>query len=96
MNETFVMKMIHLPPGQKVSSDAFTSHMFPRCGPDSHTNPQVKIGRQTNAKTVPGERNGYFDSKVLSRMHADVWEENGKVCDPYLLASPVLQNTPLI
>jgi hypothetical protein len=28
MNETFVMKMIHLPPGQKVSSDAFTPHLF--------------------------------------------------------------------
>ncbi|KAG8932074.1 hypothetical protein FRC02_001704 [Tulasnella sp. 418] len=39
----------------------------------------VKIGRQTNAKTVPGERNGYFDSKVLSRQHAEVWEEGGKI-----------------
>ena len=39
----------------------------------------VKIGRQTNAKTTPGERNGYFDSKVLSRQHAEVWEEAGKV-----------------
>jgi hypothetical protein len=40
---------------------------------------QIKIGRQTNAKTAPGERNGYFDSKVLSRMHADIWEQDGKV-----------------
>ena len=40
---------------------------------------RVKIGRQTNAKTVPAERNGYFDSKVLSRQHAEVWEDNGKV-----------------
>ncbi|KAK0446113.1 hypothetical protein EV421DRAFT_1734172 [Armillaria borealis] len=40
---------------------------------------RVKIGRQTNAKTTPGERNGYFDSKVLSRQHAEVWEENGKI-----------------
>lgn len=39
----------------------------------------VKIGRQTNAKTVPGDRNGYFDSKVLSRQHAEVWEEGGKI-----------------
>ena len=39
----------------------------------------VKIGRQTNAKTAPGEKNGYFDSKVLSRQHAEVWEEGGKV-----------------
>ena len=42
-------------------------------------NQRVKIGRQTNAKTVPAERNGYFDSKVLSRQHAEVWEDNGKV-----------------
>ncbi|KAJ7625406.1 hypothetical protein B0H17DRAFT_907641, partial [Mycena rosella] len=40
---------------------------------------RVKIGRQTNAKTSPGERNGYFDSKVLSRQHAEVWEEGGKI-----------------
>ncbi|KAH8075992.1 hypothetical protein BXZ70DRAFT_963418 [Cristinia sonorae] len=40
---------------------------------------RVKIGRQTNAKTVPAERNGYFDSKVLSRQHAEVWEESGKI-----------------
>ena len=40
---------------------------------------RVKIGRQTNAKTVPGERNGYFDSKVLSRQHAEVWEDGGKI-----------------
>ena len=41
---------------------------------------RVKIGRQTNAKTVPAERNGFFDSKVLSRQHAEVWEDGGKVC----------------
>ena len=45
---------------------------------------RVKIGRQTNAKTVPAERNGYFDSKVLSRQHAEVWEENGKVRSLFL------------
>lgn len=42
-------------------------------------NQRVKIGRQTSAKTIPAERNGYFDSKVLSRQHAEVWEEGGKV-----------------
>ncbi|GAA5989974.1 hypothetical protein JCM10908_002403 [Rhodotorula pacifica] len=41
--------------------------------------PRVKIGRQTNAKTVPNATNGYFDSKVLSRAHAEVWSEDGKV-----------------
>ena len=47
------------------------------------SNQRVKIGRQTNAKTVPAERNGFFDSKVLSRQHAEVWEENGKVRRAY-------------
>ncbi|KAJ7204574.1 hypothetical protein C8J57DRAFT_1100759 [Mycena rebaudengoi] len=40
---------------------------------------RIKIGRQTNAKTSPAERNGYFDSKVLSRQHAEVWEEGNKI-----------------
>ncbi|BGP20026.1 hypothetical protein JCM10213_000592 [Rhodosporidiobolus nylandii] len=39
---------------------------------------RVKIGRQTNAKTIPNGTNGYFDSKVLSRAHAEVWSEDGK------------------
>lgn len=40
---------------------------------------EVKIGRQTNNKTVPGERNAYFDSKVLSRTHAEIFYSDGKV-----------------
>ena len=40
----------------------------------------LRVGRQTNAKTVPTQNNGYFDSKVLSRQHAEVWaDRNGKV-----------------
>jgi len=40
----------------------------------------LRIGRQTNAKTVPTAGNGYFDSKVLSRQHAEVWSDRqGKV-----------------
>ncbi|KAJ4502523.1 hypothetical protein HRR83_009236 [Exophiala dermatitidis] len=40
----------------------------------------LRIGRQTNAKTMPTPVNGYFDSKVLSRQHAEVWaDRNGKV-----------------
>ena len=38
----------------------------------------IKVGRQTNATTVPAEHNGYFDSKVLSRQHAEVWEQDGR------------------
>ena len=40
----------------------------------------LRIGRQTGAKTVPTPVNGYFDSKVLSRQHAEVWaDRNGKI-----------------
>ena len=40
----------------------------------------LRIGRQTNAKTQPTATNGYFDSKVLSRQHAEVWaDRNGKI-----------------
>jgi pSer/pThr/pTyr-binding forkhead associated (FHA) protein len=40
----------------------------------------LRIGRQTNAKTVPTPYNGYFDSKVLSRQHAEIWSErSGKI-----------------
>ena len=49
-------------------------------------NQHVKIGRQNNAKTAPGDKNSYFHSKVLSRQHAEVWEEAGKVHIPTVLA----------
>lgn len=40
----------------------------------------VRIGRQTNQKTLPTSANGYFDSKVLSRQHAEVWaDRDGRV-----------------
>ncbi|KAL8914178.1 MAG: hypothetical protein Q9171_001173 [Xanthocarpia ochracea] len=40
----------------------------------------LRIGRQTNAKTVPTSSNGFFDSKVLSRQHAEIWaDRNGKI-----------------
>ncbi|CAG8814297.1 40877_t:CDS:2, partial [Gigaspora margarita] len=39
----------------------------------------VKIGRTTNRHSTPLESNGYFDSKVLSRTHAEVWCDNGQV-----------------
>lgn len=40
----------------------------------------LRIGRQTNQKTVPTPANGFFDSKVLSRQHAEIFaERNGKI-----------------
>ncbi|KAL7419123.1 hypothetical protein Q5752_005959 [Cryptotrichosporon argae] len=56
LQDTFQMKMIYLPEGQR-----------------------IKVGRQTNSKTQPGERNAYFDSKVLSRTHAEIWAEGDKI-----------------
>ncbi|CAG8778259.1 3142_t:CDS:2, partial [Cetraspora pellucida] len=35
-------------------------------------NTPVKIGRTTNRHSAPLESNGYFDSKVLSRTHAEI------------------------
>ncbi|KAJ5888443.1 hypothetical protein N7495_008484 [Penicillium taxi] len=40
----------------------------------------LRIGRQTNAKTQPTPINGFFDSKVLSRQHAEIWaDKSGKI-----------------
>ncbi|KAK0668539.1 hypothetical protein QBC41DRAFT_121614 [Cercophora samala] len=40
----------------------------------------LRIGRQTNNKTVPTPVNGFFDSKVLSRQHAEIWaDSSGKI-----------------
>ncbi|KAJ9155501.1 FHA domain-containing protein [Pleurostoma richardsiae] len=40
----------------------------------------LRIGRQTNMKTLPTATNGYFDSKVLSRQHAEIWaDRQGKI-----------------
>lgn len=45
-----------------------------------HPDPPQKIGRQTNNKTQPKPDNGYFDSKVLSRQHAEIWADaNGRI-----------------
>ncbi|KAF7981923.1 hypothetical protein HWV62_30687 [Athelia sp. TMB] len=56
-----------------LNADSFVKHI------NLTNNRRVKIGRQTNARTVPAENNGYFDLKVLSRQHAEVWEENNKI-----------------
>ncbi|ROW13634.1 hypothetical protein VPNG_04502 [Cytospora leucostoma] len=40
----------------------------------------LRVGRQTNNKTVPTPMNGFFDSKVLSRQHAEIWaDRQGKI-----------------
>ena len=58
-------------------NDTFIPKQVSLYPPGPHN--RIKIGRQTNAKTVPAPNNGYFDSKVLSRAHAEVWCEGGKV-----------------
>ncbi|KAF8416070.1 hypothetical protein EV426DRAFT_449377 [Tirmania nivea] len=58
------------------------NHSFePKLIPVPYFPNTLRIGRQTNAKTLPNSTNGYFDSKVLSRQHAEVWAEpkTGKV-----------------
>lgn len=35
----------------------------------------LRIGRQINSRTAPASNNGFFDSKVLSRAHAEVWAD---------------------
>ncbi|PFH56059.1 hypothetical protein XA68_17130 [Ophiocordyceps unilateralis] len=71
----------HFPPGQPVLYLLSLNGTFERktiavpFAPDS-----LRIGRQTNQKTVPTPTNGFFDSKVLSRQHAEIYaERNGKV-----------------
>lgn len=41
----------------------------------------LRIGRQTNKSTTPTTVNGFFDSKVLSRQHAEIWADRatGKI-----------------
>lgn len=38
----------------------------------------IKVGRQVSQKLPPAVENGIFDSKVLSRQHAEIFSENGK------------------
>src|SRR6185369_12632143 len=38
-------------------------------------NELIKIGRSINKLTTPSDSNGFFDSKVLSRSHAEIWFE---------------------
>lgn len=70
-----------LPPGQPVLYLLSLNGTFERktiavpFAPES-----LRIGRQTNQKTVPTPANGFFDSKVLSRQHAEIHaERNGKI-----------------
>lgn len=53
------------------SSHPFTEREIPLAAP-------IKIGRAV-ANCKPGNDNGYFNCKVLSRNHALLWYENGKV-----------------
>ncbi|KAI9091138.1 hypothetical protein DFS34DRAFT_635955 [Phlyctochytrium arcticum] len=39
----------------------------------------IKIGRKVTPKSGPEATNGIFDSKVLSRNHAEIWYADGKV-----------------
>jgi len=75
------MSAEQVPPGQPVLYLLSLNGTFERktiavpFAPES-----LRIGRQTNQKTIPTPTNGFFDSKVLSRQHAEIYaERNGKI-----------------
>jgi len=53
-------------------SDGFTTKRLDLLEP-------IKIGRKVSPKAGPEPNNGIFDSKVLSRTHAEVFSDHGKV-----------------
>ncbi|KAF7329040.1 Glycosyltransferase family 69 protein [Mycena venus] len=59
--------------------DPLNDSFIPKHIPLSPPGRRVKIGRRMNSQTSPEKSNGYFDSKSMSREHAEVWEENGKI-----------------
>lgn len=73
-------------PGSEAYRDSMSSVVILSCQPNSHPFQErhisllepVKIGRSV-ARARPQSSNGIFDCKVLSRNHAVVWYENGKV-----------------
>ena len=71
--DNLVCPALHLYP----LNDTFVPKQINLAPPSSRN--RIKIGRYSNNKSVPSPTNGYFDSKVLSRAHAEVWSENDKV-----------------
>ncbi|KAJ7057324.1 hypothetical protein C8F01DRAFT_1060968, partial [Mycena amicta] len=51
---------------------------IPLTGTSSGHGGVIRIGRQLNAKSSPSADNGVFESRVLSRQHAEVWLELGE------------------
>jgi pSer/pThr/pTyr-binding forkhead associated (FHA) protein len=43
------------------------------------TNEVLKVGRKISAKNPPEPYNGIFESKVLSRAHAEIWNDKGRI-----------------
>lgn len=43
------------------------------------TNQRTRISRKTGRGSAPGEHNGLFDSKLVSRRHAELWHEDSQV-----------------
>lgn len=71
--DNLVCPALHLYP----LNDTFVPKQINLAPPSSRN--RIKIGRYSNNKSVPSPLNGYFDSKVLSRAHAEVWCENNRV-----------------
>ena len=47
------------------------------------TNQRMRISRKTSRGSAPGEHNGLFDSKLVSRRHAELWLEGSQVSGLY-------------
>lgn len=82
------MQQNGMPRTQGIPEGAAVLHLLPMNGTFERKTitvpffPDVlRIGRQTNNRTVPSPTNGYFDSKVLSRQHAEIWadRQSGKI-----------------
>lgn len=78
-------------PGEPITDGQPVLYLLPLNGTFERKTIQVpfypqalRVGRQTSNETVPTPINGFFDNKVLSRQHAEIWaDRQGKVwiCD---------------
>ncbi|KAE9396920.1 SMAD/FHA domain-containing protein [Gymnopus androsaceus JB14] len=45
----------------------------------SHTIGMLSLDVKPTARTIPSEGNGVFDARVVSRQHAEIWEEGNQI-----------------
>ncbi|KAJ7057330.1 SMAD/FHA domain-containing protein, partial [Mycena amicta] len=67
------------PPRLPLDGSFYPPKRIPLTGTSSGHGGVIRIGRQLNAKSSPSADNGVFESRVLSRQHAEVWLERERV-----------------